>query len=144
MPKSTFTPRLQKNSASEMQLPTAKFNPLVSFKDSFVEAMQSSAQKTNTVSTSRGRNTSIPSLEYMQKKRTSVFVPPVATQNDIEKFEPPVYPKSKEQEEKIIEILKNNFLTKKLSAEGLKTIAKAMYLKKYEPEQNIITYGDIG
>ena len=45
---------------------------------------------------------------------------------------------------KIIEILKKNFLTKNMSLSDLKIIAETMYPKTFEKGDNIITYGDMG
>jgi len=49
----------------------------------------------------------------------------------MKEFNPPVHPKSEEQLQKLMEILKTSFLTKNLSQFELKIVADAMYLKKY-------------
>jgi hypothetical protein len=63
---------------------------------------------------------------------------------EVEDFKPPVHQKPPQQTEKIIEILKKTFLTKNLSQYEIKTIADAMYHKKFEKDEKIINYGDIG
>jgi cAMP-dependent protein kinase regulator len=59
-------------------------------------------------------------------------------------FVPPVYEKSPDQIQKLIEILKNNFLTKNLSQFELKILADAMQLRFYKRNDMIIRYGDVG
>ena len=47
-------------------------------------------------------------------------------------FIPPTYPKTKEQTDKIIEVLKKSFLTKNLSQFEIKVIADAMNLRNFQ------------
>jgi len=63
-----------------------------------------------------------------------VFSRTFDSSSEIENFQPPIYQKSEEQSSKISQILKNNFLTKNLSDQGLKILADAMYAKDYEGE----------
>ena len=66
------------------------------------------------------------------------------TKEEISTFEPPINPKDPAQLEKIKTILKNNFLTQSLNEASLTILANAMNLRIYEPNNNIVTYGDIG
>jgi cAMP-dependent protein kinase regulator len=86
----------------------------------------------------------VPSEKYLQTKRKSVFSRPYEQISQMEEFIPPVYEKSQDQIIKLIEILKNNFLTKNLSQFELKLLADAMQLRFYKRNDMIIRYGDVG
>lgn len=86
----------------------------------------------------------VPSEKYLKTKRKSVFSRPYEQLSQMEDFIPPVYEKSPEQIKKLIEILKNNFLTKNISQFELKLLADAMQLKFFKRNDMIIRYGDVG
>ena len=86
----------------------------------------------------------VPSEKYLQTKRKSVFNRPYEQISQMDDFVPPVYEKSPEQIKKLIDILKNNFLTKNISQFELKLLADAMQLKFFKRNDMIIRYGDVG
>jgi cAMP-dependent protein kinase regulator len=55
-----------------------------------------------------------------------------------------VHPKSTEDTEKLVKLFTNSFLTKNLETKERKTLADAMFVKKFAAGESIIRYGDIG
>ena len=84
----------------------------------------------------------IPGAEYRTQKRNSVFNK--VDINSLDFSQIPFYQKTPEQTEKIESMLKNNFLTKNLSAQEITKLAGAMKLIKFETGKHIIRYGDVG
>jgi len=81
-------------------------------------------------------------VEERNRKRISVFQKVDINQIDFSKI--PYYPKSKEEMNEILAILKENFLTRNLSEEEIKKLATTMKQEIYKRNENIIKYGDIG
>eukprot|EP00347_Sterkiella_histriomuscorum_P012552 403368129 len=127
------------------KLVVSVFDPITTFKESFLEAMKS--QKTQNILSEGGKISSPlvkPTDMYLQSKRRSVFSKPYDSVNEMDDFIPPVHPKTTEQTQRLMQILKTSFLTKNLSQFELKIIADAMYLRSFQRNDMIIRYGDQG
>ena len=59
-------------------------------------------------------------------------------------FIPPVHPKSKANEERLVDLLKHSFLTKGMEERHLLVLAKAMFPRNFAQNQCIIRYGEMG
>lgn len=55
-----------------------------------------------------------------------------------------MHPKSSEESEKLVKLFTHSFLTKNLDTKERKTLADAMFAKKFAAGESIIRYGDIG
>ncbi|CDW84420.1 camp-dependent protein kinase regulatory [Stylonychia lemnae] len=142
--RSRFSSGTSFNSA--VSLNTIQFDPVQQFQEAFVEASKSQKNRSKLNNDTNSVNSPLvrPSDQYLQTKRRSVFSRPYETLDEMQEFTPPVHQKSEEQLQKLMEILKTSFLTKNLSLFELKIIADAMYLKKFQRNDLIIRYGDIG
>ncbi|CAE7333273.1 pkaR [Symbiodinium pilosum] len=86
-----------------------------------------------------------PPTAYMKKgQRGSVSAEAYGAFNQKQAFEPPVYEKSSEQEERINAVLSKSFLFNALSKDDLKVILGAFLEKKIPAGERIIQEGDDG
>mmetsp|Transcript_10016 Transcript_10016/g.24187 ORF Transcript_10016/g.24187 Transcript_10016/m.24187 type:complete len:464 (-) Transcript_10016:203-1594(-) len=86
-----------------------------------------------------------PPTAYMKKgQRGSVSAEAYGAFNQKKAFEPPVYEKSTEQEERINAVLSKSFLFNALSKDDLKVILGAFLEKKIPAGERIIQEGDDG
>jgi cAMP-dependent protein kinase regulator len=89
-----------------------------------------------------GKN--IPNQEYLKQKRGSVFHKAFECGSQAAKFVPPVHEKQDEDTQRLVDLFKNSFLTKNIDEKEHKTLANAMFQKKFKAGDPIIRYGDIG
>lgn len=86
----------------------------------------------------------MPNQDYLKNKRGSVFHKAFESGKDATSFVPPVHQKQEEDTEKLTDLFKNSFLTKNIDEKEHKTLANAMFQKKFQAGDPIIKYGDIG
>lgn len=89
-----------------------------------------------------GYEQKIPSLEYLNKKRGSVFQK--VDLKALDDIKIPQYTKTDSQMQVIMPLLAENFMTMSLSHDLRVKIAGAMKIENYKPGDKIITYGDSG
>lgn len=84
-----------------------------------------------------------PPTEYLNRKRGSVFQKNVEL-NQIGKFVAPVFEKSQNDTDSILQLLQDSFLTKNLTDNDRLTLANAMKQQNFGNGELIIKYGAIG
>eukprot|EP00347_Sterkiella_histriomuscorum_P018959 403343503 len=120
------------------------FNPIQKFQELMIDVQKQIQVLGPETFNTQYQSPIKPNDAYFQNKRRSVFSKPYSTVLEMEEFIPPVHQKTQEQTQRIIESLRSSFLTKNLSQFELKIIADAMYLRKFERNDLIIRYGDLG
>ena len=68
----------------------------------------------------------MPDMAYLKTKRTSVFHRAFDSKDNIESFKPPVYEKTQEEVDPLIELFKSSFLTKNIDSSQHHVLAYAM------------------
>jgi CRP-like cAMP-binding protein len=89
-------------------------------------------------------NANLPSHDYLKTKRQSVFHKAFESGQQAQQYIAPVHPKQPLDTERLLQLFTHSFLTKNLDQRELKTLADAMFARKFSAGENIIRYGDIG
>ena len=121
------------------------FNAEAQFKTSLLEVLSGPAE--NSTANNRlytmATATAGPGAAYLQQKRGSVFQKNVEMHTVCD-FVPPVFAKSEQNTDAIMNLLKDIYLTSSLEHKDRKTLADAMQLEKFKKGEVITRFGDIG
>lgn len=89
-------------------------------------------------------NANLPSMDYLQKKRSSVFHKAFETGQQAMSFVPPVHEKDPAETVRLQKLFASLFLTKGIDDAQRKILADAMFPRRFTAGEKIIRYGDIG
>ena len=91
-----------------------------------------------------GENGQVSGKPKTHKKKMAISAEVYGVYNTAQEFKPPIIEKSEEQQLKISEILKMNFMFSQLEESDLKIVIKAMSVRTYEEGDVVIKQGDDG
>jgi CRP-like cAMP-binding protein len=83
-------------------------------------------------------------MDYLKNKRPSVFHKAFETGHQAAQYVAPIHPKDANETERLLKLFTGSFLTKNLDHSQLRTLADAMFSRRFSAGENIIRFGDIG
>lgn len=83
-------------------------------------------------------------MDYLKTKRMSVFHKAFESDKEAMVYVPPVHPKDEGETERLQKLYSGLFLTKGIDDVQRKTLADAMFPRKFVAGEKIIRFGDMG
>lgn len=128
--------------------PMEKFNPLTQLRSSLIYVLNAVGKGSEDFERLFYRNSvpnkNMPPVEYLKAKRSSVFHKAFDSGQQAAQYVAPIHPKNANETERLLKLFTVSFLTKNLDHQQLKTLADAMFARKFKAGENIIQFGNTG
>ena len=121
------------------------FQAMEQFKHSLAEVLGGKPNEhTEKIYKNSTAGINMPNMDYLKTKRGSVFHKAFDDKQQLSTYVPPVHAKDDDDTNKLMKLFTSSFLTKNIEQREMKTLADAMFQKKFKAGETIIRYGDVG